>query len=338
MWRETTTEGISEGRSARERKWWLIGAKGAVSALLLWSLLRRADLGQMLSALAGVRIELFLLALALYVGGQLLSALRWQVLTVPLGISIAYGRLVELYFLGMFFNFFLPTVIGGDVVKAYYLGRETRDAVRALASVFMDRNTGLGALLLVALVAAAFGRLHWADRPLIVPLVGGMLLYLLLNLALFADVSYRSLRRLCAAVRAAPLVGLVDRAHAALGAYRSAPSALGKAVALSLFFHLMLIGLNYANARALGLTLDVLPFCIFIPLVSLLSMLPITMYGLGVREYAFVLFFSSVGVTREASVLLALLWFLVTLLASLPGAVIYIASGRRSLTESKVRS
>jgi hypothetical protein len=109
-------------------------------------------------------------------------------------------------------------------------------------------------------------------------------------------------------------------------------------VALSLFFHLMLIGLNYANARALGLTLDVLPFCIFIPLVSLLSMLPITMYGLGVREYAFVLFFSSVGVTREASVLLALLWFLVTLLASLPGAVIYIASGRRSLTESKVRS
>jgi len=336
--REIVSRAVSETRRARGRRWWLMGAKGVVSALLLGLLFRRADLGRMLGALAGARVEFVLLALALYIGGQLLSALRWKVLAAPLGFSIAYGRFVGLYFLGMFFNFFLPTVIGGDAVKAYYLARETRDAVRALASVFMDRNTGLGALLLVALVAAALGRLEFADRPLVIPLLGGTLLYLLLNFALFADAPYRGLKRLFSAARARSLVTLADRAHEAFDAYRSAPSALGKAVGLSLLFHLMLIGLNYANARALGLTLGVLPFCVFIPIISLLSMLPITMYGLGVREYAFVLFFSSLGVTREASLLLALLWFLVTVLASLPGAVIYITYGRHSLAESNSRS
>jgi uncharacterized protein (TIRG00374 family) len=305
-----------------------VGAKGAVSALLLGLLFRRVDLGAMLGTLAGVRVGFFLLALALYVGGQLLSALRWQVLVRPLGLTVPYGRLAGLYFLGMFFNFFFPTVIGGDAVKAYYLARQTRDAVRALASVFMDRNTGLGALLLVAVVAAAFGRPSFADRPVVVPLLGGLLLYLLLNLALFADASYRFLSRFFSVVGVMPLVAVTGRAHAALSAYRSAPLALGKALALSLLFHLMLVGLNYANARALGLALDPLSLCVFVPIISLLSMLPITMYGLGVREYAFVLFFSALGVAREASLLLALLWFLVTVFASLPGAVVYVLSGR----------
>ncbi|MCS7158453.1 MAG: flippase-like domain-containing protein [Blastocatellia bacterium] len=325
-------------REHQRRRWLPLGAKGAVSALLLWILLQRIDLGQMLSTLAGVRLEFFTIALILYIGGQLLSAFRWKILTTPIGISASYGQLVALYFLGMFFNFFLPTVIGGDAVKAYYLARETRDSVRALASVFMDRNTGLGALLLVALVAAAVGRVEFADRPLVILLLGGLLLYVILNLVLFADVSYRFLNRFFSAVRWMPLVVLVDRAHVALRAYRSAPLTLGKAVGVSLVFHLMLIGLNYANARALGLALDFLAFCVFIPIISLLSMLPITMYGLGVREYAFVLFFSSLGVTREASLLLALLWFAVVVLASLPGAMVYIAYGRRSLAESHSRS
>jgi uncharacterized membrane protein YbhN (UPF0104 family) len=120
-------------------------------------------------------------------------------------------------------------------------------------------------------------------------------------------------------------VGVVTRAHAALVAYRSSPASIGKALGLSFVFHLLLIGLNYANARALGVALDILALSVFIPIISLLSMLPITMYGLGVREYAFVVLFSSVGLPREASLLLALLWFLVTLLASVPGAFLYVA-------------
>lgn len=325
-----------EAARRREQQGLLIVGKGALSLLLLWVLFRRADVGEMIRTLAGIRLEFFLLALALYIGGQLLSALRWKVLTVPLGLSIPYGRLAALYFLGMFFNFFLPTVIGGDAVKAYYLARQTRDSVRALASVFMDRNTGLCALLLIALVAAIAGRVAFSDRALAVPLAGAFLLYLGVNLLLFIEAPYRALVRCFTALRLPSGAALADRAHAALRTYRSSPASVGKALVLSLAFHLLLIGLNYANARALGLRLDLLPFCVFIPIISLLSMFPITMYGLGVREYAFVALFSTLGLAREASLLLALLWFVVTLLASLPGAVLYVLFRHRPSAEGPV--
>ncbi len=317
-------------RQGRGRPWLVLGGKSAVSALLLWLLLRRMDLGRMASVLAGIRLEFFLLALALYLGGQLLSALRWKILLTPLGLAVSYARLVALYLLGMFFNFFLPTVIGGDAVKAYYLARETRDSVRALASVFMDRNTGLGALLLIALGAAAVGRVSLSERALVVPLGGVLLAYLFLNLLLFAESPYRACLRLLTALRLRSAVGVATRAHAALRAYRASPASIGKALGLSFVFHLLLIGLNYANARALGIALDILALSVFIPIISLLSMLPITMYGLGVREYAFVVLFSSRGLSQEMSLLLALLWFLVTLLASVPGAFLYVAYRSRS--------
>jgi uncharacterized protein (TIRG00374 family) len=316
------TQASSQSRVPR---WLALGGKGAISGLLLWILFRRMNPERMADALAQIRWEFFLLALALYLSGQLLSALRWQVLLRPLGLAVSYARLVALYLLGMFFNFFLPTVIGGDAVKAYYLARETQDSVRALASVFMDRNTGLGALLLIAFGAAAIGHVSLSERALVVPLGGVLLVYLLLNLLLFAEAPYRACLWLLRVVRLRSAVGVVTRAHAALVAYRSSPASIGKALGLSFVFHLLLIGLNYANARALGVALDILALSVFIPIISLLSMLPITMYGLGVREYAFVVLFSSVGLPREASLLLALLWFLVTLLASVPGAFLYVA-------------
>ena len=87
--------------------------------------------------------------------GQAISTLKWRILQGPVGLpSTPYLRLLGFYFTGMFFNLFLPTIIGGDAVKALLLARETGAPARATMSVFMERNTGLCALLLIALVAA----------------------------------------------------------------------------------------------------------------------------------------------------------------------------------------
>ncbi len=310
-------------------KGWIVRA--ALSGLLLGILLRRVDIALVRKTWEGMREEFFLLALALYLCGQLLSALRWKVLTGPLGLSLSYGRLVALYFLGMFFNFFFPTVIGGDAVKAYYLARHTQDVARSVASILMDRNTGLCALLLIALAASAFGQVRVADRDLVLPLLGLWFLYVLGNLLLFADSTYRLLIRLSA--RAPRLASLIARWHEAMRAYERSPGSIVKAVGLSILFYLLLIGLNMANALALGVVPDPMVFGVFIPIISVLSMLPITLYGLGVRESAFVILFSSQGIARETSLLLALLWFWVTVLCSLPGALLY-AFSRRMFPEA----
>jgi hypothetical protein len=86
--------------------------------------------------------------------GQAISTLKWRILLAPVDLSTPYLRLLGFYFTGMFFNLFLPTIVGGDAVKALLLARETGAPARATMSVFMERNTGLCALLLIALVAA----------------------------------------------------------------------------------------------------------------------------------------------------------------------------------------
>ena len=89
-----------------------------------------------------------------YAGGQWLSAWRWWLLLGPVDLRVPYLRMVAFYFIGMFFNFFLPTIVGGDAVKAVLLARETGAPARATMSVFMERNVGLFALLTIATAAA----------------------------------------------------------------------------------------------------------------------------------------------------------------------------------------
>src|SRR5262245_39580918 len=91
----------------------------------LWATLRRADL------------NLFALSIAVYFVVQGLSAYRWHVLLKPQGVRVPYRKMAAFYFLGMYFNFFLPSTIGGDVFRIYYLNKETGRLSASTASVFL---------------------------------------------------------------------------------------------------------------------------------------------------------------------------------------------------------
>src|SRR5262249_13010757 len=98
----------------------------------LWANLRQADLSYLVAAVA------------VYVLVQTLSAYRWYLLLKPLDINTGFPRILALYYLGMYFNFFLPSAIGGDVFKIYYLNKETGRLSASTASVFLDRDIGIG--------------------------------------------------------------------------------------------------------------------------------------------------------------------------------------------------
>src|SRR5437870_3860502 len=108
----------------------------SVSAALLAILAVRTDWVHVRNVFAQMRIELWLGALGLYVFTQFVSARRWQLFARPLGIRVSLGRLIRYYFIGMFFNLMLPTSVGGDVVRGWYLdgGKGRRRA--AFLSVF----------------------------------------------------------------------------------------------------------------------------------------------------------------------------------------------------------
>jgi hypothetical protein len=311
--------------------------KLAVTAALYVAVVYTIDLAKIWARLQTARLEWVALGVLAYAGGQWLSAWRWWLLLRPVNLAVPYLRMVAFYFIGMFFNIFLPTIVGGDAVKAILLARETGAPARATMSVFMERNVGLFALLTIA-TAAAF-----VAPP--VEVRGFNLLQLTLfvlagfiaaNIVLANRPAYRLVDYLVAMT---PLSRIRSRAaslYDAIVPYREARwrGVVLAATAQSFLFQGVVILVVFLNANALGLSVPVAALAVFVPLISLAGMLPISVNGLGIREALYLILFGRIGVPADAAVSMALLYFAVTLAASLPGGIVYaLQRGPGSLTE-----
>ena len=309
--------------------------KLAVTAALYVAVFYTIDVGKLWGRLQTVSVGWVALGAVVYAGGQWLSAWRWWLLLRPVRLEVPYLRMVAFYFIGMFFNIFLPTIVGGDAVKAILLTRETGAPARSTMSVFMERNVGLFALLTIA-TAAAF-----VAPP--VDVRGFNLLQLTLlvfaafvaaNLVLANRPAYRLVDYLVALTPLARLRSRAASLYEALVPYREARwrGLVAAAAGQSFLFQAVVILVVFLNANALGLSMPVSALAVFVPLISLAGMLPISVNGLGVREALYLLLFGRIGVPADAAVSLALLYFAVTLAASLPGGVVYaLQRGPRSL-------
>ncbi|HEY90067.1 MAG TPA: flippase-like domain-containing protein [Thermoflexia bacterium] len=293
--------------------------------LLGYLLCFQIDLAQFWAVVRQARWGYLLAATLLMVAGTALRAVRWQVLLRALEIEVPLRRLVYLYFVGSFFNIFLPSGLGGDAVKMAELAQSTDRAPEAIGTTLVDRATGLWVLFLLALLALPFsGDLLPAGwLPLIaVSAVGGVLGGWL--------------------VLASPLVPWLG-AHVRLPGqekmerfYRSISQlgypALGRACLVSLVFDLLLIAFNVLVALSFDLRLPLTVFLLFTPLISFSLALPISIGGLGVREQTYILLFSAVGVSEVTAIALSLANYAITnLVVGALGGIIYLIFNTQEL-------
>jgi uncharacterized membrane protein YbhN (UPF0104 family) len=282
-----------------------------VSAVLLGWIGWTTDWSNVAAAFAALRVEYWLAAVALLALTQLVSALRWELFARELRFTRTRRELVGMYFIGMFFNLMLPTAVGGDVVRAWYLDRGSGRKLAALASVFLDRLNGLLVLIALACTALVFSPI---ELPLWVPisvwgLAGGGVL----------------------AVAALPLAmrwglvpaGRIRQVQTMLQALR-APRTLLWATGLSLAVQSANVGLVWLVAQALGAPIPGAYYWIFVPMVSLLTLLPVSVNGMGVREGGTVLLLAPLGIDSALAVTLAFLWFAAHVACSLLGGVVYL--------------
>jgi len=268
-------------------------------------------------------VALVLLALVLL---ALATAWRWRWLVEALGLSLSPRDAIRFTFYGIFFNLVVPGATGGDVVKAYYAAKRTGVATKAVVSVFVDRVVGLFALVLFA-AAVLFlgpGREGYAAPRLLVLSVlsaGALLAVLVLS---------RRVRRglgLSALLARLPFQHVWREVDAAFVLYRRHPGSLGLGVLVSLANHAGTAACVYALAQALGLSEVTLPTAMaLVPVVSLLSAIPLLPGGWGVGELAFAYFCGRVGVAPSEAVGLSVVFRLAVLAAGLPGGVLWLLS------------
>jgi len=311
--------------------------KFAVSFGILAYIANKVGAATLWSTIRDTHISYFIIAVLSYFVVQGLSAYRWYLLLKPLGLKIGFPRILALYFLGMYFNLFLPTAIGGDAVRVYYLHKEAKRLSHATASVFLDRDLGMGALLLIATLVAAFAGTSINGVALAPIFVLISIAFIAANLAIFYRPTYNLLHRLMSKTKMESVDHKVESLFSSVNAYRGQSKLMLAAFVISMIIQIGGVGSNMLIADAIGMQTKNgwIDFLVFIPAISLISMNPLSVAGTGWREYSYKIFFASVALA-EANVAVAqaatlgLLWLAVMIITSLPGGIIYILKNSAS--------
>ena len=276
-------------------------------------LARTVDLRGALGLLAGVDAPSVVAALALFGIGQVLSCVRWrlalsQMVPSPPGLA----TLLRLYLVGMFVNLGLPTMAGGDVVRAELVRRHVGTRGDAYASILADRLIGLLAVALLAAAAMVFASALFESD--VRRFVAAAALVCALVLALLVPFVIR--------LRARAGVGPFGRFLAALLLLARKPRILIASLAIAVAVQALAVAVPIALlAQALAIEVPLAMHLVLVPVVVLVTQVPLAPGGLGVREAAFVLLYGQIGVPAEAAFSLGLGWSLVLIAFGLAGGV-----------------
>ena len=318
-------KGIAVGPANRTTsKVWQFWLKLVVSVALLSLLISRTDLHALGALFRSLHIPLFFGSILLYLLAQVLSTMRWRYLLQAEKIHLPFWRLTLLYFEGMFFNLMLPTAIGGDLVRGYQVSRLTERREASLASILVERLSGYAALAIIACIAIIPVHAHLND-PLIVWLTVGSAAGMIAIIAsLLSDRLQALFFRLLHGVGLGRFHDAVHRLYEAVQQYWTHRRTLLLALGLSLVLQSLVITIFYLISQALNLSVPLGYFFLFVPLISVISMLPISIAGLGLREGSAVYLFTKVGLDSAGALSLSLLWFAVTALCSGLGGVVFL--------------
>jgi uncharacterized protein (TIRG00374 family) len=302
---------------------------------VLGFLLVKADVGQLWDTLREARIAYLLAALGSIFAGLLVSAFRWKAYLDALEIPLRYGTLFRLYFVGTFFNAFLPTGIGGDAYKAVRLGKDREGSLApAFASVFLDRFAGVVGMAAIGLVSSAY-LLASGDARRRVPLIALALSVAIIGAAAILLVGGERLLGRGRLVKHEGIGGRVRRAMRSIHEAARHPDAAARGYVFGVVFQLLVLGYHLSVAKALRLDgIPILAFACIVVAASLATMIPLSINGLGFREGAYIWALGQyliplVGKDRSHDVALAyaLLILAMLLLSSLAGGIVYVLLG-----------
>lgn len=311
----------------------------------------RVSLPKTLRWLGQARPELMVAAFAVMCVGDFVSALKWQLLLRMAGCRVRTWSVVRASVIGVFYSNFLPGSFGGDVVKSLLVAESSGGKARAVASVFMQRNTGFASLLLIANVASWVRPLHVSLFPPRLGLLNNVafwfgaltVAYLAVNAVLMSSRLYgwfwHGLERVIAqrpgqasaeatgSRLALRVLEAGRRVHDSLFLFhRAIPVATG----ISLLTQLNDCFMVFLIARALGLDLPFGYFCIFLPAVTLSALLPITVNGIGLRESVYVVLLHGVGVSPERAMGISLAHYGLILVMAFLGGMLHWFEPQRS--------
>ncbi|MHC4952287.1 MAG: lysylphosphatidylglycerol synthase transmembrane domain-containing protein [Planctomycetota bacterium] len=305
----------------------------AFSLGLFAFVLSRCDWDELTHTASGFRLGWVLLVLGCMLINTLLSTLKWRTFLHADGVDLPVRQLFSTYLVGTFFSCFLPSSIGGDVYRIYHVSK-TAGGTKSTAAVLMERALGLVTLVGIGAVAALFGggveavtAIRWVVLALLVALIAALVL---VNNARFVRVMAAILGRLHLGKIGRLMTGVAE----SFAVYRNRSGVMTKVFLLSGAQQFLVILGVFFLAKTLRIDVGLDYFMLFVPLVTIVETLPISIFGIGVRDVSYVYLLGTVGVSAESSVGLSVLLVTLTLIYASSGGLVYATRQLRARREA----
>ena len=297
------------------------------SVALLFTIFDSLDFSQTINLLKNINIYFFFLAVSILLLQIIFATQRWKFVLVMLDFRMTFKLTLCYLWIGLFFNQALPSSIGGDAMRGYYLKRKSGSIKEATIGVLLDRLFGLIGLVTLVLILSPllFFRLETVNfhKELLIVIVG--------MIAIFSSVIFFD------SLRFNFFNSKIMNGFKSLS-YESRRILFSKhpgiiLICLSVVIHLFSIFSVMLLSLSLELNIDFIGILLIVPLVTLFTLIPISVAGWGVREGVMVIGLGFIDVPPEQSLALSILYGILMLLISLPGGLAWFFNG---LTMNKI--
>ncbi len=300
---------------------------GGVLALIFSKL----DLQKLAQVAERMSLPWFALALLIWGGVPLLASVRWRMLLASQSIFLSYRKVLDLFFVGHFFNAFLLGTTGGDLIKILYASKAAPEKKsEATLTIIIDRIIGLIAILIMALILIP---LQWSfltqtpeTQAAALAVMGVILGGICGVIGLLLLPQLEKIQFLKKTVQQLPFAEQRIRLFQAYLVFTQSWKTNFKTLLISFMIHSLLFGSAIAVLRSLGIQVEWLPFISTLPIIGVLMAVPISISGFGIREGLFVIYLglAPLGIDQEHAITFSLLYFCVNLFWSLIGGLFYI--------------
>ena len=286
-------------------------------------ILYKAQIETISQIITGAHLKYYILSVALYIAAQPIRTLRWGMLLQKKDVTVSQSKLLFLCFIGTFFSSFLPTIVGGDVVRGYYVFRETNSHEVSFASIIVERLCGLVVVVVIGFGASIYFLSIQGLTPLIIVSFAGCFATLLAVLLAFNQTLVARVLRPIKFMQRLGIIQRLKEIYQATLSYRSHPITLTWCLVLSVLYELIIIYIHYLLSLALAWSIPFKVFVLAVPVITIVSMFPFSFGGLGVREGATVVFFSLYAISAASAVSMSLMSYSIALIAGGIGGIIY---------------
>ncbi|MBL7214167.1 MAG: flippase-like domain-containing protein [Phycisphaerae bacterium] len=340
---------MTDGRNTTKKSYASLIIRLAIAGVACWIIYQKIDPGELAGAFERLRLSTLLLAVLVFNAGVCLIGTRWWVFMRAQDIRVPLFLAIKLIFLGQFFTNFMPSAVGGDVVRAWYVSRHTHKRLQAALGVAVDRLMGLAATFILAItsyllfmrgqgifqvsrkgpsrISAFFDR-----HPVSVYQV--LLIVIIFVGILFFFAGFFNLKQFFKRIYG-HFIHLFGQLKEVLFVYYHHPLVLIFGLLVTILLQSAVILSLWLVGRDLGMSAEIRFYFVFFPMVWVIGSIPVSIAGIGILEGGIILLFVQfTGAAPEAGIALALCQRLTWVIASVPGMAVHLSGSHRHKEQS----